>query len=114
MSSSGADDRGWSISSSSAFALSLASAVALVTSAGKFINGVFVDVAGARRLLVLYGTCTCLSLVRLGRSSTPGSAVAFCAAVKFFGLDYWPVGVRRAAAATTGHRMRGGSRRACT
>ena len=81
------------ISSSSIFASHLTSVVTLVTAAGKFINGVLVDIAGARRLLLIYGMCTCLALMGLRYSSTPGWAIGCCAAVEFFSSITWPAGI---------------------
>ncbi|KAL7535891.1 hypothetical protein ACHAXR_011058 [Thalassiosira sp. AJA248-18] len=81
------------ISSSSIFASHLTSIVTLVTAFGKFINGVLVDVAGARRLLLIYGTCTCLALLGLRYSTTPSWAIGCCAAVEFFNTITWPAGI---------------------
>eukprot|EP00578_Thalassiosira_sp_NH16_P023090 CAMPEP_0181088052 /NCGR_PEP_ID=MMETSP1071-20121207/6586_1 /TAXON_ID=35127 /ORGANISM="Thalassiosira sp., Strain NH16" /LENGTH=829 /DNA_ID=CAMNT_0023169953 /DNA_START=79 /DNA_END=2564 /DNA_ORIENTATION=- len=81
------------ISSSSVFASHLTSVVTLVTAFGKFLNGVLVDVAGARRLLLLYGMCTCLALVGLRYSTTPNWAIGCCAAVEFFSSINWPAGI---------------------
>ena len=82
-------------SSSSIFASHLTSTVTLVTAFGKFINGPLVDVAGARRLLLIYGTCTSLALMGLRYSSTPGWAIGCCAAVEFFSSINWPAGIVR-------------------
>mmetsp|Transcript_4791 Transcript_4791/g.10559 ORF Transcript_4791/g.10559 Transcript_4791/m.10559 type:complete len:848 (-) Transcript_4791:199-2742(-) len=81
------------ISSSSIFASHLTSVVTLVTAFGKFINGVLVDVAGARRLLILYGTFTCVSLVGLSYSTTPNWAIGCCASVEFFSSINWSAGI---------------------
>lgn len=77
------------ISSSSIFASHLTSVVTLVTAFGKFINGAIVDIAGARRLLLLYGMCTCLALLGLRHSTTPTQAIMSCAAVDFFSSVNW-------------------------
>ena len=82
-------------SSSSIFASHLTSTVTLVTAFGKFINGPLVDVAGARRLLLIYGTCTSLALMGLRYSTTPGWAIGCCAAVEFFSSINWPAGIVR-------------------
>lgn len=82
-----------SINSSSIFASHLTSTVTLVTAFGKFINGVLVDIAGARRLLLLYGMCTCLALLGLRYSTTPSWAIGCCAAVEFFSSINWPAGI---------------------
>ena len=81
------------ISSSSIFASHLTSVVTLVTAFGKFINGVLVDITGARRLLLIYGLCTCLSLVGLKHSTTPSGAIGCCAAVEFFSSINWSAGI---------------------
>ncbi len=81
------------ISSSSIFASHLTSVVTLVTAFGKFINGVLVDIAGARRLLLIYGLCTCVALVGLKHSTTPNGAIGCCAAVEFFSSINWPAGI---------------------
>mmetsp|Transcript_3485 Transcript_3485/g.7691 ORF Transcript_3485/g.7691 Transcript_3485/m.7691 type:complete len:838 (+) Transcript_3485:64-2577(+) len=81
------------ISSSSVFASHLTSVVTLVTAFGKFINGVLVDIAGARRLLIIYGMCTCLALLGLRYSTTPNWAIGCCAAVEFFNSIMWPAGI---------------------
>jgi hypothetical protein len=81
------------ISSSSIFASHLTSVVTLVTALGKFINGAIVDIAGARRLLVLYGLCTCLALLGLRYSTTPNQAIVSCAAIDFFSSINWSSGI---------------------
>jgi hypothetical protein len=81
------------ISSSSLFASHLTSVVTLVTALGKFINGAIVDIAGARRLLLLYGMCTCLALLGLRYSTTPIQAIVSCAAVDFFSSINWSSGI---------------------
>lgn len=81
------------ISSSSIFASQLTSIVTLVTAFGKFINGALVDVAGARRLLLIYGTCTCLALMGLRTSTTPNWAIGCCAAVEFFSSINWSAAI---------------------
>ncbi|KAL9180359.1 hypothetical protein ACHAXT_008329 [Thalassiosira profunda] len=86
------EEQSWS--SSSIFASHLTSVVTLVTAFGKFINGALVDVAGARRLLLLYGMCMCLALLGLRYSYTTGWAIACCAAVEFFSSITWPAGIR--------------------
>eukprot|EP00579_Thalassiosira_antarctica_P014758 CAMPEP_0201942976 /NCGR_PEP_ID=MMETSP0903-20130614/50101_1 /ASSEMBLY_ACC=CAM_ASM_000552 /TAXON_ID=420261 /ORGANISM="Thalassiosira antarctica, Strain CCMP982" /LENGTH=834 /DNA_ID=CAMNT_0048485529 /DNA_START=115 /DNA_END=2616 /DNA_ORIENTATION=- len=82
-----------SINSSSIFASHLTSVVTLVTAFGKFINGAFLDIAGARRLLVLYGICTCVSLIGLSFSTTTNAAIACCASVEFFSSVNWSAGI---------------------
>ena len=77
------------ISSSSIFASRLTSTVTLVAAFGKFINGAIVDIAGARRLLILYGLCTSLALLGLRHSTTPTQAILSCAAVDFFSCVNW-------------------------
>lgn len=77
------------ISSSSIFASRLTSTVTLVAALGKFINGAIVDIAGARRLLILYGLCTSLALLGLRHSTTPTQAILSCAAVDFFSCVNW-------------------------
>lgn len=81
------------ISSSSMFASHLTSVVTLVTAFGKFINGALVDVAGARRLLIMYGTCTFISLLGLSFCSTPDWAIRCCASVEFFSSINWSAGI---------------------
>ncbi|KAL7437172.1 hypothetical protein ACHAXH_004803 [Discostella pseudostelligera] len=81
------------ISSSSIFASHLTSVVTLVTAFGKFINGILVDIAGARRLLLIYGLCTCLALVGLKHCTTPNGAIACSAAVEFFSSINWSAGI---------------------
>jgi len=81
------------VSASSVFAARLTSVVTLVTAFGKFLNGVLVDVAGARRLLILYGICTCVSLVGLSYSATPNWAIGCCASVEFFSSINWSAGI---------------------
>jgi nitrate/nitrite transporter NarK len=71
----------------------LTSVVTLVTALGKFINGAIVDIAGARRLLVLYGLCTCLALLGLRYSTTPNQAIVSCAAIDFFSSINWSSGI---------------------
>jgi hypothetical protein len=81
------------ISSSSIFASHLTSVVTLVTAFGKFMNGVLVDIAGARRLLLIYGLCTCVALVGLKHSTTPNGAIGCCAAVEFFSSINWSASI---------------------
>ena len=81
------------ISSSSIFASHLTSVVTLIAALGKFINGAIVDIAGARRLLLLYGMCTCLALLGLRYSTTPNQAIVSCAAVDFFSSINWSSGI---------------------
>ena len=80
-------------SSSSIFASHLTSIVTLVTAFGKFINGPLVDLVGARRMLLAYGVCMSLSLLGLRYSSSPGWAIASCAAVEFFSSVNWPANI---------------------
>lgn len=81
------------INSSSIFASHLTAIVTLVTAMGKFINGPLVDLAGARRLLLVYGICTGLALIGLRCSNTPGSAIACCALIEFFNSINWPANI---------------------
>ena len=81
------------INSSSIFASHLTAIVTLVTAMGKIINGPLVDLAGARRLLLVYGLCTGLALVGLRCSNTPGSAIACCALIEFFNSINWPANI---------------------
>ncbi|EED96552.1 predicted protein [Thalassiosira pseudonana CCMP1335] len=78
------------LSSASSFASHLAAVVTLATAFGKFINGPLVDIAGARRLLVVYGVCTSLAIFGLQHSYSPRAAVFCCAAAEFFSSVSWP------------------------
>mmetsp|Transcript_10231 Transcript_10231/g.23321 ORF Transcript_10231/g.23321 Transcript_10231/m.23321 type:complete len:205 (+) Transcript_10231:154-768(+) len=78
-------------SSSSVFASHLTAIVTLVTAAGKFINGVLVDIVGARRILLLYSGGISLSLWMLGRCNTTHGVIAFSALIEFFVSAVWYV-----------------------
>ncbi|KAL7545998.1 hypothetical protein ACHAWF_009341 [Thalassiosira exigua] len=88
-----ASNRNQRISASSIFASHLTSVVTLVTAFGNFINGSLVDIAGARRLMIIYGTCTCFALIGLSYSTTQNWAIGCCAAVEFFSSINWPAGI---------------------
>jgi MFS family permease len=77
----------------SGFASRLAVVGMFAQSLGKFINGPLVDISGARRLLVIYGTCTFLALIGLKHSYTAGGAIACCALVEFFSSVFWPCAI---------------------
>jgi hypothetical protein len=77
----------------SGFASRLAVVGMFAQSLGKFINGPLVDISGARRLLVVYGTCTFLALTGLRHSYTAGGAIACCALVEFFSSVFWPCAI---------------------
>jgi len=81
------------INSSSIFASHLTAIVTLVTAMGKIMNGPLVDLAGARRLLLVYSICTGLALIGLRYSETPGSAIACCALIEFFNSINWPANI---------------------
>jgi len=91
--SNGNNNNNNEINSSSIFASHLTAIVTLGTAMGKFINGLLVDLAGARRLLLVYGICTGLALIGLRYSETPGSAIACCALIEFFNSINWPANI---------------------
>ena len=82
-------------SSSSVFASQLTAIVTLVTAAGKFVNGVLVDIVGARRILLLYGGGISLSLWMLARCNTTRGVIAFSALIEFFVSAVWYVTMPR-------------------
>lgn len=82
-------------SSSSVFASHLTAIVTLATAAGKFINGVLVDIVGARRILLLYGGGISLSLWMMGRCDTTRGVIAFSAVIEFFVSAVWYVTMPR-------------------
>ncbi|KAL3784535.1 hypothetical protein HJC23_012170 [Cyclotella cryptica] len=92
-SSSSGGGGGGVMTTASSFASRLAVIVTFATALGKFVNGLLVDISGARRLVVVYGLCTFLALLGLRSSRTSNGAIACCAAIEFFSSVFWPCAI---------------------